>query len=469
MEALSQHSNAHIRLPVELLQTIFSSTIDSSRFTIPEGFAGDQRVRITHVCSYWRAVALQTPQLWDDIVIDIDSRRDVFSIAATVLSRTSSSPKAITVMCKAYQHRAPKEPTARQFLDQLVLPFSNSIKKLRLVVPFPYITALLSSHTIEFPILESLSISPASYGILTEPHLTPLGASSKLKLPRLTAVEISVPIRRTEIADAFLNTVQSSRLTTLAITSPLPVDVCFHILSDCTHLKACGIYLDRIENRQTQLNPKPIIVLPHLERFHIRYSSKTGFQTFLAHFVLPSIKDLALKSRIDGFGWTRRMSEILLKRCGPSLEHLYIASSAFCHNRFSLEGLDEVLDKYALTLQRLYIPLTVTFEPSRLDSSEVRRLVSRDWCPNLRSLSLEYCSSMSERMAAVMDGVLEAEAHGRRPVEELLLNVGYPEWGKSRTVSALGRKFKTFDVNCYQTFVTFDSKALEQEWFGYYG
>lgn len=68
-----------------------------------------------------------------------------------------------------------------------------------------------------------------------------------------------------------------------------------------------------------------------------------------------------------------------------------------------------------------------------------------------------------------MDGVLEAEAHGRRPVEVLLLNVGYPEWGKSRTVSALERKFKSFDVNCYQTFVTFDSKALEQEWFGYYG
>lgn len=61
-----------------------------------------------------------------------------------------------------------------------------------------------------------------------------------------------------------------------------------------------------------------------------------------------------------------------------------------------------------------------------------------------RSLSLEYYSSAYVRMAAVMYGVLEAETQWRRPVEELLSNIGYPEIDRDMTVSALGQSLMSF-------------------------
>lgn len=47
-------------------------------------------------------------------------------------------------------------------------------------------------------------------------------------------------------------------------------------------------------------------------------------------------------------------------------------------------------------------------------------------------------------MAAVMYGVLEAETQWRRPVEELLSNIGYPEIDRDMTVSALGQSLMSF-------------------------
>ncbi|KIM23928.1 hypothetical protein M408DRAFT_27513 [Serendipita vermifera MAFF 305830] len=53
------------RIPVELLKQIFEETLRTR-----EGYKMWQATQISHVCQYWRAVALDTPSLWSKLCID---------------------------------------------------------------------------------------------------------------------------------------------------------------------------------------------------------------------------------------------------------------------------------------------------------------------------------------------------------------------------------------------------------------
>ena len=487
-------ANAHVHLPVELLRLIFCHVVDGKMpFFLPchvttgtdddsESQAGDPRMQLAHICSHWRAVALGTPQLWDNIVINLNWRpSQVLSIAAGILSWNADLPRALTVR-RRFELRAPPRPSADEFVEKIMLPFAHSFRRLDLLAPSRFITALLSPRrAIRFPILEKLSICPASDRILVMSNLVGPSetSSSELRFPRLTAVETGLHLKRTDIAGVFLNTVQVSQLTAITFKNLLSVAVCCHILSilsSCTSLRSCSIHLEAVSYVDARLGSVPQIVMPHLERLHIRFSSPKAFREFFSRFTLPSIRDLALKDTVNGLGLTRAISNVLVEQCGPSLEHLFIASAPHRDFEFSFEGFDRVLQKYKTTLKRLYIPLTRTVAGQpRLPGRLVLQLVLRELCPNLESLAVGFVDYSGEEIGLIKDALIEADLGGRKPIKELHLSTQPGPAGDESHSTEIKRTceglFEIFVCHHYDqdfdgTYITFDPEALEKKWFG---
>lgn len=87
------------RLPLEILSTIFKSiaeghVIDSefeSEFDMPKDLRGPHWIRITHVCSLWRHIALECPTLWTRISPEYPQ------LAFEMLKRSKSAPLTVIV------------------------------------------------------------------------------------------------------------------------------------------------------------------------------------------------------------------------------------------------------------------------------------------------------------------------------------------------------------------------------------
>jgi F-box-like len=463
MDRSKPRSRAH--LPVELLQSIFSYAVADSQFVLPEGLRGDQRMRLLQVCSYWRAVAFQTPRLWDDVVINLNPR--TLPIAAAISSRIPNTPRTIAV--KALEWNIGSSgivamPSAEEFIEQLVLPFAASIKRLVLSLHPEYITSLLSpSQTIELPILESLSICPGLPSITLFNSMLTLRTSSRLRVPFLSTMEVGLESPLFEGVDALTKVVETLHLTTFVVGLPVSVSLARHFLSHCAALRSCGISLDRIDATELAF---PAITMPHPEIFHIRFSSICHFDEIFSCFDLPSIRDLALKNMNEGISVTKVLTNAIISRCGPDLEQLLIASGAFNHSPYSLETFDVVLQKYNLTLIRLHFPIqpihrTIALHiVGRSMDLLVRQLVSRKWCPKLELLSFGYTREATLRMGTLLDAAREAEEEGEKTLKGLHLHARSPIG--DRNIVMLKNRFENFTL----WYSPDSEEAIEKEWFG---
>ncbi|KAF8631488.1 hypothetical protein AX15_002375 [Amanita polypyramis BW_CC] len=460
-------STTHVeRLPPEILQSIFCDavSVESHRVVLPHGLEDDPRTCLMRICSRWRAVALLTPELWNEVIIELGLQPShALALASTVLSRARGLPVAVTARLPFhyYQPQGLVKPSAEELIKQIILPYAPSLKKLELVVPSTFVKVLLSqTDEIKLPVLESLSIQQVSFGVLEDPVIP-----VKLRMPSLKVIESGFPVANARLLDFFNSMIQSSQLTTFIIkVEPLPADVCYHILAVCPSLKVCSVPLDVIyADTRIALSTFTKLVMPYLEHFHVRFLKPEHSEAFLDLFRFPSIRDLAIKHAGDYvLGWTTPLTNFLLIQCGPSLEHLFIGAGSSSTAEMNTHELELVLNKYAVSLKRLFLP---SF-PAWVQPTLVQRLISRDLCVNLESLSFHFEGDADRWTETIAAAVKEAEAKGGKPVKELYVTIIYP--GSLHTKSAtLEGKFEKF-VFHHASF-SYNPVKTEKEWFGYFG
>ncbi|KAM6495421.1 hypothetical protein JOM56_008127 [Amanita muscaria] len=465
--------NPHLSLPIEILRPIFFFTLHRDwKFFVPWSLnpRQDPRSSILHVCSSWRNAALATPELWNEIVIQLDPQPPqpgIIPIANQILLRSSGTPLDLTVRMCQFQNRAPVDLSADEFIDKIVIPFAKTIRKLRLFVPFPFVKALMTMPCyVVFPLLEVLSLRQASVGTM---HPSDLSPPPTLLLPKLRVFELGLTLPKLPPSpiEIPVNFVLWSDVTTFINCIPISMETCMAILSLCPALKSCAFILKPF----TQWVWPFRVRLSELERLHIRFCEPDGYSLFLNHCLeLPSIRDLALKETNEGLGWTRSLSRFLANSCGSQLEEVFVASPLYDKLYFSYVGIEEFLQKHSSSLKRLYIPLY----PSHLNDNIVRQLVSRALCPRLEELSLEAIlwRTRQTRMQAIVNGVSDAEKEHRAPIKTLYLFFYSIRRMKSaeRELRRMTGEWK--DLQCFcrpgYEWIPVDPLELELEWFGFY-
>ncbi|KAJ2916344.1 hypothetical protein MD484_g4035, partial [Candolleomyces efflorescens] len=106
------------KLPIELLVEIFwfyvhgadICSIPSHAFQIPTSLqsSGDP-IRLTHICSLWRAISLSTPTLWSTIYINPSLSKHHFACLSHHIKYAGSAPLTLTLEIKGLRRSDPSE------------------------------------------------------------------------------------------------------------------------------------------------------------------------------------------------------------------------------------------------------------------------------------------------------------------------------------------------------------------------
>ncbi|PFH50513.1 hypothetical protein AMATHDRAFT_40808 [Amanita thiersii Skay4041] len=457
--------NNHIYLPPELLRAIFSFVTKNKLELLDSDFMEDDRIRLSHVCSYWRFVLLGMKELWNNVVLDLNAHPMILPIAGQLLLRADGASLDITAQMK---WNAVSGPPTDEFINNIIIPYATSTQSLRLHLHFPYIKALLTlPFALSFPILESLCLRQSSFNVISQ---TDVPIVSNLSFPRLQKFEPSINLHHqiTLLDVPQLNNIQWVQLTTFMTKRRITAKTTYDILAACTCLKSFLACLDAIDSDEHQrLSTLHRLDLPHLEHLHIRFFASQRFSSFFSLFNLPSIRCLALSENSGrGLDWSRRLNDFLLHQCGSSLEDVFIVNNKFDNEAAAYQFF---LHKHTHTLRRLSL---WHFPPT--EGRIIQRVISGEICPQLEALSLHACDNYS----MYFDSILEA-IKGKRPsLRDLHLHISglfshrnehTHAWVDSKLDEIRSCGWRVFVPRVYDNLrCAYRSQTSESDWFGYY-
>ncbi|KAF8966751.1 hypothetical protein BDZ97DRAFT_600145 [Flammula alnicola] len=173
------------RLPIELLSEIFLLCVDESvdaRNTI------QIPLLLSNICSRWRAAAINNPQLWSRLFIQLSgtASKSKTALVDTWLSRSAACPLTIYV----FWEQAPFADT-HAVLEKL-MDHSERWKTMFFYLPYRAFKSFARVRN-RLPMLTDLSLGTDDDVLLSSPSLSPLDASSNFNMfevaPRLRSLE----------------------------------------------------------------------------------------------------------------------------------------------------------------------------------------------------------------------------------------------------------------------------------------
>ncbi|EIM88343.1 uncharacterized protein STEHIDRAFT_146370 [Stereum hirsutum FP-91666 SS1] len=276
------------RLPAELLAIIlhFSRSIDPPTTRNGRCDGGEDPlylgwIRLTHVCQYWRHVALSDSALWDDIRIDFLGE----FWAREMISRSRSCPLTIT-------HEYEKHEAVATDI------FENHLDRVQFIHLVDVGAALILSMARPAPVLQSLEIDVTAPEDNNLPYIVHLPATFLAGCaPRLKTLIL-------ENVTPPWNSPILSHLTTLSLryskpnsqtTRPFELRELLQALQRMPSLQTLGL-----QNCPTPfLGPTPTsgtIKLPNLTVLNVGKVSTSSFVRFGSLLVLPNLRRLTIQS-----------------------------------------------------------------------------------------------------------------------------------------------------------------------------
>ena len=139
----------HRKLPADVLRCIFAMLVEEEDQGIHIPFKQSSEdliipaaVALTHVCSLWRRIALSSPELWNNISLEMDKHDRSFAFALELLSRACDLPINLELRLPTYRHGSGDSHI--DFVNAVYQLTSNrSVQKLRLHIDeyfFPVIS-----------------------------------------------------------------------------------------------------------------------------------------------------------------------------------------------------------------------------------------------------------------------------------------------------------------------------------------
>lgn len=281
------------RLPPETVTDIFRLCVAFEDQIFPNPLAAP--LLLTQICSGWRQVALQTPELWTDLYFYVqeNATEETQSLAKTWIERCRHHTFSM------YIYSFDMLPDL--FLDLLTIR-PAMINFLELEIPHHALTFLekLPSEVV-FANLQSLRVRPSVQNpnleenwLLWPESIRVFESASKLEI-------VSVEFQAGGLNLASLH-LPWHQLKDLRLNTRVPYNDVKSVLRKCTLLERCMVALDAL-TLDADLNG--VITLPRLERLVITINLNLGTR-FFESMALPQLKDLTigvlLHAETQGFG-----------------------------------------------------------------------------------------------------------------------------------------------------------------------
>jgi len=288
-------------IPTEILQQIFGFCLEAYP-VISSSSLNEAPILLTRVCSRWRSVVLDTPDLWSAMHIAMPSR-DTFAFTAKYnriqrimdefINRSRSLPLHISVYFRAYPHPAEASESDSELLRilQSLAMHSKRWKTLHLDLPVQCFTLAMSQLTSEdVPLLETAVFAGQSIDFLSN--------AQSLR-------QLALEGHFNSLAPLPLDGIMWSKLQVLKLHVFFGSDMpgLFSVLGVCQDLRECILDLSFLHEPMNGVPPvNGTLVLPYLKTLRlidpVRNDALAGV---LDRLTLPALEVLDTRTSIYFF------------------------------------------------------------------------------------------------------------------------------------------------------------------------
>ncbi|KAF7357958.1 hypothetical protein MVEN_00842400 [Mycena venus] len=397
------------RLPLDIIEEIFVACIPTHRNCVMS--ASEAPVLLGRICSSWRTISLSTPRLWAKLHIVEPSRWRFGSSNALVddkvaqrldtmkmwLGRSGQCPLSISLQSGPDYDSPPSTPTetSGQFLQELI-PFARRWQHIRLAMS-PVVFKELAHLTAEdVPMLESVAVHPQHqypsagvpwehFGMLSSPRICSFAA---------TGNSFPLSLFNPQILPLCWNLLTDLTIDGPTWQSPMSSGAMLQTMSHCTQLRTCKLVINDLGN--PDLSHYSPVALPFLHTLELEFGTTPGspVSRLLDWLSLPELRDFTLHGHTI-------MPHYLVSFFGlcPRLESVSIDSNSFSKNSLleNLRGLPPTTRH--LTIHDISHgsgdPLAASLDDKALEVLTPASGIST-CCPALESLTITYCSLISD-------------------------------------------------------------------------
>ncbi|KAF8230903.1 hypothetical protein L208DRAFT_1399714 [Tricholoma matsutake] len=268
---------------------------------------------IVHVCSKWRGVALQVPNLWNDISVSFSSDRQLEFTRLTImldvfLSRTGNALISLEILAEHIQSSPLGSPDPFcKSIEAIVRPYAGRLRHLSIRPPDQF-AALLGQTEHALDVLESVSLYvphfPDDVDAATAGLTIPGGSHN---LHKITVSTDSTTIRLKSLLFPW------AQLTELRILNTIVTYAgCHAALRQCHNLVSFS--LGYVPGDRVCHGNIPNTLLRNLKSLSIVGCAEGRYGHFLRPFVLPSLKEFLITGGTDA-DWLGLPSLITRSKC----------------------------------------------------------------------------------------------------------------------------------------------------------
>ncbi|KAJ6589946.1 hypothetical protein DFH09DRAFT_1140499 [Mycena vulgaris] len=368
-------------LPPEITQQIFRACLPSIGASPAQPLSQQAPVVLTHICRDWRAIALDTPELWQSIAVDTSTGLVGPLMVGLWMSRADPSRPSDHKLPLDISFTTKYTEQGTQYLEESMV-YRQQWRDVELRIPMQSFSELIAYHG-PFPLLRSLALSMNS-GTHTEAHTITIRGAPLLRAVTLT----DFPLLTADIP--------WEQLTTLKLATQGEAAPGIFALQRCPNLV-------HLEFSLIATGPPPLVIppftLPSLQTL------LTTGQPIVQYLTLPSLEQLTIwgPGFLGDIQPRTKALRALIKRSACPLERLSLRVPP----KMAADAFRPFLQAFAPVIE---LTLTLYFDSGLQEFVTV--LQAPDVLPRLTALRI-----MDASQAVAFAPLLDTLRARRAPVE----------------------------------------------------
>ncbi|KDR85569.1 hypothetical protein GALMADRAFT_370316 [Galerina marginata CBS 339.88] len=328
----------HKFLPAELMSCIFTLAFSAFPTYLPPPGRTSSPLALCHVCIRWRKVALNTPELWTDVVFRYERNLNPYKTMDLVeewFARCGPSKRLSLEISRWTRQEFPSdhEEVMQVVFLRLIAAYALRFSHLVLRLPEAQIYSFLATSSLAFPCLRSIHLERDTYMDDTLPSIRKQDTSFifSRQAPLVTDMELHNFRHILEVEATFFTWNNLTRFR--CHHTPIKVSEIHSILQQCRKLEDCQLNVDpHINEDDVKSASKTRIRLPFLRRLAIFFGflgrpglSEQLVGPFLEPLFIPNVKELHISSVNHARGFPQQALISLLTRSSCDIDVLQIS------------------------------------------------------------------------------------------------------------------------------------------------
>ena len=402
----------HKKLPPDVLRSIFHFCNEKLvEFPLSRRDTALRLLHITHVCSAWRQLALETPALWSGVAILLSSDADrsrhhqALSSARQWLARAQDTPRSLFIDVSWLDFYDCPHSLHDSIWEQ-ILKFVAlyRLRDLELQYPINNLTLKLPDHA--WSSIERLHLIGDRVDISTKSLFSDFGSLSNLK---------HLKIRYASNFRGLDNVVRWHQLRTLDIWtlgySEITPSLFLNILRQCQLLKYCSLSLAKEPSFMSTVTPREEkIVLANMDHLRLEFFDGSVASTILQPLVIPNIATFILEISFPEKRRTQLNCDM------PALIGI-IQRSAGMRQIYHLEIDTSPLLDIGILLELLPSLERISIKSGHLTDNAIERLSSGKLGPRLYHIFSGHTHDAADKILSMVDSRYSTKSADSKLIE----------------------------------------------------